>query len=359
VACGIGGLYVVDVLFGPHRKAKLYRLLVLIGVTAIWALMWIGVSRLLSPDFPRAYTEFGAKYGVSESIIVKALRLPSFYERLFHGVVGTYYLPPLRMTLVLFACSALAGTALFALQFARRRYDGAIRIVRPVALLIGTNLGLLLIGKYSQPTAVLLLPGAYWLVAAVLDCLSGGFPGVRSPVSGARLSGKTPGVMVRVLPAAVAVILLTIISIITVKDALHWRSVSYRQYVSRITTYVSPESKVLAGPNTAFAFEPGKLHAFNDLAALEEKNLSFSDYIDHFEIEYILYPDEIDVIYSERPIWNDMYGNVASYYREMRNFIEENCHEIAALLEPVFSMRILRYQKPMASRLTIYRVPDG
>ena len=358
VAFGVGALYVVDLVFKPGRQDALKRLLVVVGTTALWALFWMGASRLLSPDFPRAYTEFGGKYGVGESILVKLLRMPPFYGRLFDGITGTYYLPPLRATLLLFATGAAVGFVLILVKTFTCRFESATTVAKPFAMLIAVNLGLLAIGKYSQPTAVLLLPGGYWLAAAVLDELAANrtcrYRGFSCEQRGSRVALRPP--FAGMVPVTMTVLLVAAIGTISARAAAPWLAVRYDRYLERIAQHVPADTRVLAGPNTAFAFEHGMLHAINDLEALADIGISFSEYIEYFDIRYILYPDELNRIYAERPVWNDLYGNVALYHPEMLGFLAEECAEVASYDEPVFAMRILLYQQRYASRLTIYEV---
>jgi len=369
VAIGIGALYLMDLLWSADRRLAFRRLSVLVAVTAACALIWAGSSRLLSADFPRAYVEFGARYGVGESLPVKLLELPDFYSRLYDRITGTYHLPPLRLTLLLFAIASLAGIAMVCRRIISRAPAAAAALARPLAALAGVNLGLILIGKYSQPSAVLLLPAGYWLAAAVLDafvcrwgsrsaCRLAPEPGRRKVTAGPRPSRRRAFARQAPQVASVvfAVALATANGVTAVRDAVPWMTVSYERYIERIARHVPPDARVIASLNTAFAFEPGALYAINDLEALAAEGLSFDGYVDRFKIEYILYPDEIDRIYAERPVWNDLYGNVALYYAQMKRFLAEECEAVAVYEEPVFAMRILLYHRRYGSTLTIYRV---
>ena len=84
--------------------------------------------------------------------------------------------------------------------------------------------------------------------------------------------------------------------------------------------------------------------------------MSFEEYIQRHRIQFILYPSELDRIYAQRPIWNDLYGNPVPYYRDMQQFLAERCRQVAGFEEPVFAMRIVPYQGRDSARLTIYRV---
>lgn len=372
-ALAVGAVYTVDLLRGPERRPAALRLAVVVAVAALWALLWAGWSRLLSPDFPRAYAEFGSRYGVGDSFLVKLLRLPRFYGRLYGRVAGTYYVPEMRGVLLMFAAAAaavpvlLAGRAVIRALVSRPRPAAAApraRLGEPLAVIAAVNLGLAAIGKLSQPSFVLLVPGGYWLASAVLDRLAG--PGAAAAEAagagdaeagggeaGSRRKSRRVG---RYGASIAAAVLVAGLGACTVRQAFPWMSVSYGRYLERIRAHVPADARVLAGLNTAFAFEAGRLHAFNDLAALGEAGLSFGEYIRRHGIEFILYPSELDRIYAQRPIWNDLYGNTVPYYREMQQFLAERCRQVADFEEPVFAMRIVPYQGRDSARLTIYRV---
>ena len=335
VALAVGGVWLGDVLRGPDRARALGRLGVLVGVTSALAFGWAAWSRSLSPSFPAALGEFGDRYGVGESLAVKLLRLPMFYGRLADRVMGTYYVPDLRLSLLLFAVAAAASLArLVYASVTRRPTDPA-----PLLALCGVNLGLVLIGKYSQPTAVLIAPAGWWLVAALVDalCLRLGAPARRAA-------------------AAPVVILGALLALGSALSARPWMGVSYSRYVKQVREAAGEAHSVLAGPNTAFAFAPGVLRAWNDLAFLPEAGLRFADYVEREGIQVILFPEALETIYAERPLWNDIYGNVAPYWSDLKAFLAERCTLVTVLDEPVFALRILPYQARSRARLFVYRV---
>jgi hypothetical protein len=362
VACAVGALYLTDLLTGCERPAALKRLLVLIAVVAIWALGWVVWSRALSPDFPRAYAEFGNRYGVGESLLVKALGLPDFYRRLFGGAVGTYFVPDLRLVLGAGAVAVVAGVALAAAPSRTERSSRRAKVLRPISVLVAVNVAMVAIGKYSSPTAVFLAPGIWWLLATLFDTANR----TQSSGGGARIgNGVTIGdgeragatLVPNAMRAAsvlliVAVATTTAIGTVTVAKT---RASDYRRYIEGIRAHTREGASVLAGPNTAFAFGSGRLHAYNDLAALHGTGLSLEEYIRRYRIEYVLVPDELELIYSARPVYNDLYGNPSRWYPELVDYLESNGEIVAVLDEPVYAMRLIPYQS-RPSELTIYRV---
>ncbi|MFO7850737.1 MAG: 4-amino-4-deoxy-L-arabinose transferase, partial [Spirochaetia bacterium] len=64
----------------------------------------------------------------------------------------------------------------------------------------------------------------------------------------------------------------------------------------------------------------------------------------------------MDLIYRRRPVWNILYGNVAGYYEEMKEYLEEECTAAGSFSAPTYGMRITRYSGTRPWKVTVYRV---
>lgn len=129
----------------------------------------------------------------------------------------------------------------------------------------------------------------------------------------------------------------------------------YKDYETEISEYVSKDSKTLANLNTEFFFESGNLIDYRNLDYLYEKEISFSEYIIERNIEYIIYPEEMDFIYERRPVWNIVYGNVYPYYDDMNEFLIKECELVHEFYSP-YAMRISRYSNEKDWSVKIYKV---
>ncbi|WP_291632651.1 hypothetical protein [Clostridium sp.] len=112
---------------------------------------------------------------------------------------------------------------------------------------------------------------------------------------------------------------------------------------------------VLSNLNSEFYFDNGKLHDYRNLAFLKENDLNFKEYIYKYNIKFIIYPEEMDVIYSESPKWDSLYGNL-SYYKDMKNFFETNCTLVDKFNDKTYGMRIARYIDEKDWTIKIYKV---
>jgi len=132
----------------------------------------------------------------------------------------------------------------------------------------------------------------------------------------------------------------------------------YASYLEKISIQVPEDARVLANLNTGYYFNPENLRDYRNLAHLKENSLSFKDYIDMNRIEFILYPDEMDIIWNTRPVYNSLYGNPADYYEAMKLFIEEDCLLVESFTDDTYPVRIVRLMGQKERTLRIYKVLD-
>jgi len=320
------------------RRKALY-LALFSGVLLAFAGLFVGWSYSMDPEFPSNYLAFGESVGVADSPLRRLLRLRLFFVKLYRQTAGTYYLSPVRLQLVLFA--GLLPVSLLVAPFAkmgRGRQIGAL-----VTAALSVVAGLYAVGKFAPPTAVFLWLPCYLLGAIVIDEL---FSLRREP------SSTTP----RAVRALILLLLAGHLGITTLRETLRFSDNRYRDYLSGLRAAVPPDQPVLGNLNTAFAFEPGSLHTYRDLARLTG---SISDYLVDQGIRYVLLPSEMDAIFAERPQWNLLYGNLYPYYDELLSVLDSRGARIDVIEAPVYAMRIVPYMESRNAVLTIYRLSEG
>ena len=104
-------------------------------------------------------------------------------------------------------------------------------------------------------------------------------------------------------------VLSLLITINTITNIYPYISGDYNNYLNNISKTVKKDDVVLSNLNSEFYFHNGKLHDYRNLAFLKENNMNFKDYIYKYNIKFIIYSEEMDVIYSESPRWDALYGN--------------------------------------------------
>lgn len=319
IALAVGALYLYYIF---AKKLKVRNLLVLVGVVAAFAGVFIGVSYSFDSQFLPHYMKFGSTLGVDMSLLEKVQYLPSYFEKLFLGVSGTYYTPPIGLQLTLFGAAVIGGA--IAVYWKR----GVLRILVPLVCVVA---GIVFIGRYSQPAVILLFPLCWLLVFYMMDML----PKVLKAVC-----------LVLVGAAVLAVSLFTIVPDI---------DNDYEEYVSHVESSVPKNAKVLANLNTEYAFSEGTMLDVRNLQFLEDEGLTFEEYVRSRGVEYIVYPQEMDFIAERRPVWNIIYGNVIPYYDDMKRFLAEECSVVSEFTSP-YAMRIVQYSDRQEWTVTVYRV---
>ncbi|MGM0409560.1 MAG: ArnT family glycosyltransferase [Bacillota bacterium] len=319
-------LYTTKLMLTKNISSKEY---ISFGTTlALLALLFIILSYKFDPNFIRNYSTYGDSLGVFSSIFTKIDRLDSFYKKIFHRISGTYYIPPIKVQLILF--SLISIFSLIKTIFSK---DKKINFL--LNLIIGINLAYIIIGRYNQTSIIFIFIPAYLLIAYNLSFLN--------------LNWQKIIIISLIL-------FLSFNSISTIMKDSHY---NYKQYLSNISKEVDSDNKVLANLNAEFYFDNGKLLDYRNLAYLDENNLTFKEYINKNNIEYIIYPEEMDFIYNSRPVWNILYGNLYPYYSDMQTFIKNNTELVYEFNNKTYGMRIVRYIGDKNWEIKIYKVIDN
>jgi len=314
IACLCGSLFLARILV--YKTASFRQLGLYTAITGGFAAVFIAASFAMDPDFIRHYLAYGdSEFDLLIPVTGKAAELGAFFQKLWYGVSGTYYLPDIKPQLLLFPLLLLCALAYAAVM---RREDSVMsqRLAQVVCAAAGILLGTVLIGRYNQTGIVFLMPLCWML-----------FPFFCT------MFGKITG---RAVFAAIAAVVVWS----SVQNVRPWLSQSYETYLGQIASLVAPDAKVLGNLNSGFYFANGCLLDYRNLSYLSENGLRFNDYIRQNGVDYLLISDELDYIYSARPKWNTIYGNTAGYYEQMQTFIQNDCTEIGHFENPYYGVRI-------------------
>ncbi len=319
------------------RDKKIRNLIYFLLPAAAGAAVFVGLSLYFDPRFVRHYFSYGSTLGVDTSLFTKIRAVSDYFYKLFFQISGTYYTPCIRVELLLFCCAGTAGLGFFIAALAEGRSTGD-RYAVPAQIflvLFAVLAGIVLIGRYGQPSVIFLFPSALLLLVRILSMLL-----------------KRKAVFTGLL---ILMLLLTVVS--SSLQMLPWLEKNhYRQYLLAVSRHVPGDAVVLANINAEPAFLPGNLYDYRNLTYLREHDISFRQYIEERNIEYIVLPDEMEVIYNSRPVWNIIYGNIWPYYSDMLRFIAEDAVPVGEFSAPVYAMRIVRYQNTAPWKVRVYRV---
>lgn len=292
------------------------------GITSVFAVLFLSISLAFDRQFFKHYFEYGnSEFDIGAPVTSKLMELPYFFKKIWYGVSGTYYVPDVRFELILFA---LSGAAILILVLSGKLNKGTETALIGKGI-IGMLVGMVMIGRYNQTSLVFLFPMFFILVLLAADSLTDGLKKVN-------LFAKNVAVIILIMIAAVTSGL----------NIAPWLNHSYEDYTDEIARVVEPQNKVLANLNCEYYFDNGKLLDYRNLSYLKEEGMSVEDYIRENKIEYIILSDEMDLIYSQRPIWNMIYGNLR-YVDELHQFLNENCMLVHRFQNNIYGIRIVQY----------------
>ncbi len=319
-------IYTYELLFNKNFKFRNY--FAFGAALAVNALLFILLSFRFDPSFLSNYAEYGESLGVLNSAAVKFDGLDYFYKKIFYRVSGTYYIPPVKIQLVIFALILLL--ALIFLLIKKKKIDLYL-----ILSIIGINLAYIIIGRYNQTSIIFIFPIFYLIIGSILSHLSD-------------FSLKSAYVVFSII--------FILIAANTAFALINDNFSSYQKYINNISQVVERDDKVLANLNSEYYFENGNLFDYRNLAYLDENNLDFAEYIENNDIDYIIYPEEMDFIYNSRPEWNILYGNLYPYYNDMQEFINKNTELVYEFTDSTYAMRIVRYIGEKNWTVKIYKV---
>lgn len=334
ISLPLGFMYLYHVLI--TRKLSYLNLLVFILPLFGCALLFVSLSLSFDPDFFAHYAKYGSEFEVFNPLGSKLAESLYFYTKIFYRISGTYYTPEIKLQFFLFAAALL--TVLYGLWQKNGTPDKGPSFQPPaetfislILAVLALNLGIILVGRYNQTSVVFQFPLFYLLLTKAISFI---------PPNSRRL----------LLPVIIGALLAN-----TWFNITPYLGKSYDTYLSRIGETIKPQENVLANLNTEYYFKNGKLYDYRNLAFLREKGLTLKQYITRNRIQYIIYPEELDVIYRERPRWNGMYGPPL-YYDELKEYLSQNAELAAEFTDSLYGMRIVGYQFQKDWKVWVYRV---
>ena len=307
-------------------------------ITFFFAIVFISISLAFDRGFFKHYLAYGnSEFDIGAPITDKLTELPYFLQKIWYGVSGTYYVPDVRFEFILFALTAAAAVLLLLSGKSKRQAEISL-IVKGI---IGLILGMVIIGRYNQTSIVFLFPLFFALSLLIVSSMMD------------RLNNAGP--IVRHIPVAVLTLTVAAISFFHITP---WLNYHYEDYINEIAKTVTPHNKVLANLNSEFYFDNGKLLDYRNLSYLKEENMTIEEYVRKNKIEYIVLSDEMDLIYSQRPIWNMVYGNLR-YMDELHQFLDENCTLVHSFESNTYGIRIVQYMNSDRDfTVQIFKVKD-
>ena len=319
-----------------QKIPALSRLLFCLCATGAFAAVFVAISFHFSPRFFPDYFRYGEQeFELSRSAAGRISQFFYFFQSIYGRENGTYYLPDLRLELILLALVlVLLGLALLVLRSSGEEdavaWCGHTRVL--LAAFAGLTAGSVIIGRYNQTTVVFFVVLGWICLIQLL------------------LLFERSG---RILTVLGLLLILPWNSYTQIRPFLD--SPSYDGYLEQVASFVPRDEAVLANLNTGFYFEQGKLFDYRNLAYLKDQ-AELEGYIEKNKIRYIFYTDELDYIYENRPYYNAVYGN-SGFIGELKEYCNTCCELAGSFENPVYGPRLTSLMgKADFATVKVYRV---
>ncbi|PKM94559.1 MAG: 4-amino-4-deoxy-L-arabinose transferase [Firmicutes bacterium HGW-Firmicutes-1] len=324
-----GFLYLQDWIM---RKKPFKEILLLVLTVSCFASAFILLSYIGDPNFIAHYSQFGATFGVDFPMGTKLLTLDDFYYKLYNSVSGTYYIPQMKYFWIAFLILLLISIGILISKKISPEIGLKYTLSQWLISLFAIQLGILIIGRYNTTSILFLIPFFYILLGNILI----------------KIFKKNKTLL------GLFVILIILSFILSIKEIKPYLPYQYNDYLNEFAKAVPKDSVVLGNLNTDFYFDNGSLFDYRNLAYLKTNDLSFKEYIQKNDIEYIIYYEELDYIHKN-PRWLILYGDDV-YYEDMNDYIKNNCTLIHSFKHTLYGIRIPRYMMDYEWEISIYKV---
>ena len=344
VTIGLGYLYYLR-----QKKIHLRNLALLVLVIGLFAVLFIGLSVIMDPDYLAHYAQQGQNFGVGDGLPGKWQGLLLFYQHLYNQFSIEYYMPDIRFQLSCFALVLSLSLVLLVKQRSAPRYQ---QLKLPLLLVFGVNLGIFLIGRYNVTSAVFIFPLMYLLSVLLLESV---FP-EQMPVEPMSNIHQLPEKKRKKKPLPGLLILITAVLTLT---GLHPPANPYSAYLAQIQTAIPGQPRILGNLNAEYAFADGQLLDYRNLQYLDDRGITFADYVAAEQIEYIIYYDELAFIAANHPRYDVMYGDLTPIFAEMTTFLAEHCEEITVFTNSSYGTNLAPLIDAKPWQIHIFRVTAG
>ena len=285
-------------------------------ITALFAAIFVVISFYLDPNFVHNYYLYGSsEFDVFAPVGNKIAELSNYFAKLYHQISGTYYIPNIRPQMILFSIAAVLS-ALYALIMKKDDKAMSQKLTIVLSSMVAVIVGIVLIGRFSQLSIIFIFPMGWLLTVFTVTLFE------------------------KKIAYSLSAILVFLILSFSVIEIVPWLSYDYQNYLDSIAQFVPNNQMTIGNLNSEFYFENGNLLDYRNLAYLEENDMTFEEYVETYEVEYLIISDELTFIYENRPVWNIIYGDLA-YMDQLNLFIEDHCSFVGSFVNNTYGIRIV------------------
>lgn len=336
IACGIGLVLLYKYFCNELRLSSLILFVVTISV---WATVFIGISFSLNTNFVAEYLSFGDQLGVINNSINRFQGFYYYYYKLFHQIGGTYLLVNIKAELGLIGLAIILGILTTMKTIKSNTTKSYTETGKALFMILGLNLGLLIIGRYNQTAIIFPLVFGWFLIVSLLR----------------ELYQFTK--MLNLIP----IVLTALLILQGYNLSNHISKSNYQSYDelgASINEIIPMDAVILGNLNMDYHFELYQLFDVRNLAYLDRNGLSLDDYISKNNITYVILYDEMTYIHDSKGKWDILYGDL-SYYDDLLSYLSTNGELVGAINAPTYAMRISKYVDVYPWEMKIYKLNNS
>lgn len=327
IAVMVGAALVYKVIQGTLSvKSLAYYGLTLAG----FALLYVALSLVGNPNFFSDYWAFGQTLSVDAAPVNRLTNYQHFFVKLYDHISGTYYLPDIRIILLVSLMTTISGVVYWiTLWHQKKAHRHALGLW--LMMILGFNAAVFAIGRYNPTSIIFLLYPIYLLFFQLIADL-------------------------KRFERPLLYILLTAIALTSLQtgSALNaHRADTYTTYLTEIEMHLPVNAVVLGNLNSGFAFKDVPFYDIRNLYYLDERTLQ--DYITSKGINTIIYYEAYDYIHRN-PEWQILYGDDSGYYEALNALIKKNGTLLHHFESPVYGNRIVKYIGDYPWDVSIYTI---
>lgn len=296
-----------------------------------WAVFYIATSFIGNGDFIKDYYDYGSTLAVNAGPLDRFINFRDFYIKLYKQIGATYYLPNIRLTLLLPIILLLPS--LYLIIRCKITQLSRNLITNGYVMYIGFNIALLIIGRYNPTSIVFMLVPLSLMITGVSSGLN-------------QLFNK----WLLIIPLSLLIIHnLNIVSI----EYGTFSQADYDTYIQELAYGLEDDAVILGNLSGGFAFNDYVFYDIRDLAYLDGQ--SVKSYMKNQGINTLVYYESYDYIHRN-PSWQILYGDDAGYYDELQEIILENGSLVHEFTDAYYGNRIISYIGDYPWTIQVYTI---
>lgn len=332
IATMFGLLLLLD---GIKKPIDLKPVFLFTAIVLFFGLLHLLLTLSTNPTFISEYWEYGKTLEVDSSPFLRFVNFKDYYIKLYQQITGTYYIPPLKNTLLFSFCGSLLLITLSLYLYIKKETTITYTyFLHSPLMLLGYNIGIFIIGRYNTTSISLIIPPCIMMLTYLVQFVT-------------KKYSKT------LKPIYLVLGLLILLSLRTL--FLEWTLVKendYNTYLEKIDTHITDDDIILGNLTSSYVFHSNTFYDIRNLAYLDQ--ISLEDYLEERQINTIIYYEEYDYIHRNQQ-WEILYGDDNLWYDPLNEILNADYEMVDDFTSLYYGNRIIRYSGDYNWTVSIYK----